>query len=145
VSLYNAEISHCQCYYAIDFQLYYFLWHCAFIIIAAIEIFIRPVLRENPVPIDFIGFLCSWASCCRHADSAHDGGRTVSHVDRFRLVQQDGMDPDSRAQTAAGRVQAQVEETDDRKPGPAVLVLDLESLERMEIRADYGKTRNGVW
>jgi hypothetical protein len=35
------------------------------------------------------------------------------------------------------------EETDDKKPGPAVLGLDLESLRRMEIRADYSKTRNG--
>jgi len=30
-----------------------------------------------------------------------------------------------------------------KKPRPDVLVLDFESLERMEIRADYSKTRNG--
>jgi hypothetical protein len=52
-------------------------------------------------------------------------------------------DPDSCAQTTARRVKAQVEETDDEKPGPDVLVLDLESLEKMEIRSDYSKTRNG--
>ncbi len=59
------------------------------------------------------------------------------------MVQPVGRDPDSSAQTAARRVPAQVEEADDKKPGPAVLVLDLESLERMKIRADYSKTRNG--
>ena len=30
-----------------------------------------------------------------------------------------------------------------KKPRPDVLVLDLQSLEKMEIRADYSKTRNG--
>ena len=58
------------------------------------------------------------------------------------MVQPVGRDPDSRAQTTDHRVQTQVEETDGKKTGPAVLVLDLESLERMEIRADYSKTRN---
>jgi hypothetical protein len=78
----------------------------------------------------------------RHEDFAQYCGRTVSHVGRFCLVQQGGMDPDSRAQTAAGCVQAQVEEADAEKPGPAVLVFALNGLERLEIGADPGKTRD---
>jgi len=41
------------------------------------------------------------------------------------------MVPDSRAQAAAGRVQAQVEEADAEKRGPAVLVFALKGLERL--------------
>ncbi len=43
------------------------------------------------------------------------------------------MDPDSRAQTAGGRVQAQVEEADAKKWGPAVLVFALKDLEGLGI------------
>jgi len=75
------------------------------------------VLRENSVPIDFIGFLGSLAPCFRHEDPARGAGHTVSQSDRLHMVQPDGWYPDSRAQTAARRVQAQVEETDDKKPG----------------------------
>jgi hypothetical protein len=58
------------------------------------------------------------------------------------MVQLVGRDPDSRAQTATHRVQAQVEEADDKKPGPAVLVVAFEDLERLKIRTDPGKTRD---
>ena len=46
------------------------------------------------------------------------------------------MDPDSRAQTAGGRVQAQVEEADAEKWGPAVLVFALKDLEGLGIGVD---------
>ena len=46
------------------------------------------------------------------------------------------MDPDSRAQTAAGHIQAQVEEADAEKRGPAVLVFALKDLEGLGIRVD---------
>jgi len=69
-----------------------------------------PVLRENSLPIDFIGFLGSRASCSRHENFAHDSGPTVSQSARLHVVQPVGRDPDSRAQTAAQRVQAEVEE-----------------------------------
>ena len=46
------------------------------------------------------------------------------------------MDPDSRAQTAACRVQAQVEEATAKKPGPAILVVSLKGLERLDVRVD---------
>lgn len=36
-------------------------------------------LRQNSIPIDFIGFLSSRASGSRREALAHDGGRTVSH------------------------------------------------------------------
>ena len=52
------------------------------------------------------------------------------------------MDPDSRAQTAVGRLQAQFEEADAEKRGPAVLVFALKGLERLEIGADPCKTRD---
>jgi hypothetical protein len=103
----------------------------------------RPVLRDNFVLIDFIGFLGSLAPCFQHEDLAHGVGHTVSQSTCLHMVQQIGRDPDSRTQTAAYGLQAQVEETDNRKLGPAVLVFDLKSLERMEIRADYSKARNG--
>jgi RNase adaptor protein for sRNA GlmZ degradation len=101
------------------------------------------VLHENSIPIDFIGFLGSLAPCFRYEDPARGAGHTVSQSARLHMVQPVVSDPDSCAQTTARRVKAQVEETDDKKPGPDVLVLDLESLEKMEIRSDYSKTRNG--
>jgi hypothetical protein len=101
-----------------------------------------PVLRENSVPIDFIRFLGSLTPCFRHEDPARGAGHTVSQSARLHMVQPDGWDPDSRAQTAARRVQAQVEETDDKKLGSVVLVVAFEDLERLEIGTDPGKTRN---
>ena len=100
------------------------------------------MLRENSVPIDFIGFLGSLTPCFRHEDPARGAGHTVSQSARLHMVQPDGWDPDSRAQTAARRVQAQVEETDDKKLGSVVLVVAFEDLERLEIGTDPGKTRN---
>ena len=98
------------------------------------------VLRENSVPIDFIRFLGSLTPCFRHEDPARGAGHTVSQSARLHMVQPDGWDPDSRAQTAARRVQAQVEETDDKKLGSVVLVVAFEDLERLEIGTDPGKT-----
>jgi serine/threonine protein kinase len=77
---------------------------------------------KNSVPIDFIRFLGSLTPCFRHEDPARGAGHTVSQSARLHMVQPDGWDPDSRAQTAARRVQAQVEETDDKKLGSVVLV-----------------------
>ena len=54
------------------------------------------------------------------------------------------MDPDSRAQTEARRVQAQVEETDDKKPGSAVLVFALKDLERLGGRLVAIPVLNGL-
>jgi len=53
-----------------------------------------------------------------------------------RAVQSDGMDLNSRAKTAAGGVQAQIEEADVEKLGPGGLVFARQGLERLEIRAD---------
>jgi len=43
------------------------------------------------------------------------------------------MGPDSRAQTAAQRIQAEVEEANAEKQGPAILVVALKGLERLDI------------
>ncbi len=59
---------------------------------------------------------------------------TVSQSARFHMVQPLISDPDSRVQTATGRVQAQVEEADTEKRGPAVLVFALKDLEGLGIR-----------
>ncbi len=50
-----------------------------------------------------------------HEDPTFDRGRTVSQFDCLLVVQSGGMDPDSRAQTAARRIQAQVEEAETEK------------------------------
>ena len=59
------------------------------------------MLRENSIPIDFIGFLDSPAPCFRYEDPARGAGYTVSQSTRLHMVQPVGSDPDSRAQTAA--------------------------------------------
>jgi hypothetical protein len=52
------------------------------------------------------------------------------------MVRWGGMDPDSRAQTAAQHIQTEVEETNAVKQGPAILVFALKALEKLDIKAD---------
>ena len=54
-----------------------------------------------------------------------------------------GLGAYSRVTTAARGVQAQVEEALAEKQGPAVLVVALKDLERLEIGVDPRKTRDG--
>ena len=91
------------------------------------------MLRENSVPADFIGFPSFRAPCFRHEDPTHGGGRTVSQSARLHVVQPGGMDSDSRAQTAAQRVQAEVEEARAEEQGPAILVVALKGLGKLDI------------
>ena len=91
------------------------------------------VLRENSVPADFIGFPSFRAPCFRHEDPTHGGGCTVSQSARLHVVQPGGMDSDSRAQTAAQRVQAEVEEARAEEQGPAILVVALKGLGKLDI------------
>jgi len=100
------------------------------------------VLRENSVPTDFLGFLSFSTPCLRHDDPACGRGRSVSHSDCLRVVQSSGMGADSRVTTAARRIQAQVEEAPVKKPGPAILVLALKGLGRLDLRVGPGKTRD---
>jgi hypothetical protein len=99
-----------------------------------------PVLRENTVPTDFLGFLSFSAPCFRHEGFAYDRGRSVSQSGHLRVVQSGGMVADSRVTTAARRVQAQVEEATAKKPGSVMLVLALKDLKRLELRVGHRKT-----
>jgi hypothetical protein len=58
------------------------------------------------------------------------------------VVQPGGVGPNSDAQAAALRVQAQSEETKVEKHGSIVLVVGFEALARLGIRADPRKTRD---
>jgi hypothetical protein len=60
---------------------------------------------------------------------AYDRGRSVSQSGNLRVVQSGGRVADSRVTTAARRVQTQVEEATDKKPGPAILVVAFKGLE----------------
>ena len=91
------------------------------------------VLRGNPVPADFIGFPSFGIPCFRHEDPAHGGSRTVSQSARLHMVQSGGWDPDSRAQTATQHIQTEVEEASAEEQGPAILVVALKALGRLDI------------
>ena len=91
------------------------------------------MLRENSVPADFIGFPSFRTPCFRHEDPPHGGGRTVSQSARLHVVQSGDMDPDSRAQTATQHIQAEVKEASAEKQGPAILVVALKALGKLDI------------
>jgi hypothetical protein len=93
------------------------------------------VHRENFVQFDFIWFLAFLAPCFRNEDFACDHGPAVFQAALLRMVPLGGSAAHSRYWSAIYRVQTQVEESDGMKPGQAVLGLDLESLEKIEIRA----------
>ena len=63
----------------------------------------------------------------------YGGGRTVSQSARLHVVQPGGMDSDSRAQTAAQRVQAEVEEASAEEQRPPILVVALKDLGKLDI------------
>jgi hypothetical protein len=69
-----------------------------------------PVLRENFVPNDSVGFSTSGDPSCRHEDSAHDDGPAISILGSFRMAGPGSLGADSHLTTAARGVQAQVEE-----------------------------------
>ena len=103
---------------------------------------VLPVVRENSVLADFIGFSSSGDPSCRHENSAHDGGLAVSKPGSFRKAQSGRLDADSRVTTAARGIPAQVEEAPAEKQGPSILVVALKGLERLEIGADFRRTRD---
>jgi hypothetical protein len=89
-----------------------------------------PVLRENSVPADFIGFPSFGPPCFRHEAPTHGGCPTVSQSARLHVVQPVGGDPDSHAQAAAQRVQEEVEEAAAEKQRSIVLGLTLKDLQK---------------
>jgi hypothetical protein len=80
------------------------------------------VLRENSVPIDFIGFSRSWDPCFQNEISGHNDDPAISQSGRLRVVQLDGKVTDPRAPPAVRPLKAQIEETGAQKQRSAVLV-----------------------
>jgi hypothetical protein len=99
-----------------------------------------PVLRENFIQADFIGFQSFWAPCFRHEDTARGVSHTVSQSACLYMVQSRGMDPDSRPSPATQHIQAEVEKTSVEKRGPAVLVFALKNPEELGIGVDPCQT-----
>jgi hypothetical protein len=54
------------------------------------------------------------------------------------MVQSGGRVANPRPQTAMNRIQAQVEKTNDKKLRSAVLVVDFEDLDRLEVGSHSG-------